>query len=143
MARPIAIYQLEGGPNQFFSPFCWAAKFAVAHKGFPIENIRWRFREGDKIAFSKQGLVSFRLIYLLKDLCEHDTTRQKMTVLVAGAGHCGRQQGRQVGERLVDYCQVPAGDLSGPPIPLRRAPGRVAYTLTFSAFFLFPSSLCQ
>ncbi|CAL8468116.1 g7655 [Coccomyxa elongata] len=57
MAKPISIYQLEGGPNQFFSPFCWAAKFAVAHKGFAIENIRWKFREADKIAFSNQGLV--------------------------------------------------------------------------------------
>ncbi|CAL8468105.1 g7644 [Coccomyxa elongata] len=57
MAKPISIYELEGGPNQFFSPFCWAARFAVAHKGLPIETIRWKFKEGDKIAFSNQGLV--------------------------------------------------------------------------------------
>ena len=59
MAKPISIYELEGGPNQFFSPFCWAARFAAAHKGLPIETIRWKFREGDKIAFSNQGLVGY------------------------------------------------------------------------------------
>lgn len=62
MAKPISIYELEGGPNQFFSPFCWAARFAVAHKGLPIETIRWKFKEGDKIAFSNQGLVGLHFI---------------------------------------------------------------------------------
>lgn len=57
MTKPISIYELEGGPHQFFSPFCWAARFAIAHKEIPIDTIRWKFQEGDKIAFSKQGLV--------------------------------------------------------------------------------------
>ncbi len=57
MGKPISIYELVGGPDQFLSPYCWAARFAIAHKGLPFETIRWKLNEGDKIAFSNQGLV--------------------------------------------------------------------------------------
>ncbi len=57
MAKPISLYELVGGPDQFLSPYCWATKFAVAHKRLPIETVCWKLNEGDKIAFSKQGLV--------------------------------------------------------------------------------------
>jgi hypothetical protein len=58
MAKSISIYELEAGEKQFFSPFCWAARLAIAHKEIPIDTIRWRFKEQEKIAFSGQSLVS-------------------------------------------------------------------------------------
>lgn len=30
----------------------------IAMQGIPVETISWQFQEGDKIAFSNQGLVS-------------------------------------------------------------------------------------
>ena len=40
-----------------FSPYCWRIRFALAHKGLPVETVPWRFTDGDKIAFSGQGKV--------------------------------------------------------------------------------------
>jgi glutathione S-transferase len=49
----IRLYDLAGAdPNLRFSPYCWRAKFALAHKGLPVETIPWRFTEKDAIAFS-------------------------------------------------------------------------------------------
>ena len=63
LLEPISVYELyagnlKDGTPRFFSPFCWAARLAIVHKGIPVETIPWLFQEGDKIAFSKQGLVS-------------------------------------------------------------------------------------
>jgi glutathione S-transferase len=50
---PRKLYDLAGAdPNLRFSPYCWRAKFALAHKGLPVETIPWRFSEKDAIAFS-------------------------------------------------------------------------------------------
>jgi len=50
---PRKLYDLAGAdPNLRFSPYCWRAKFALAHKGLPVETIPWRFTEKDAIAFS-------------------------------------------------------------------------------------------
>ena len=52
------MYDLAGAdPDLRFSPYCWRIRFALAHKGMPVETIPWRFTEGDKIAFSGQGKV--------------------------------------------------------------------------------------
>jgi glutathione S-transferase len=40
-----------------FSPYCWRIRFALAHKGLPVETIPWRFTETDAIGFSGQGKV--------------------------------------------------------------------------------------
>ena len=40
-----------------FSPYCWRAKMALAHKGLMAETIPWRFTEKDAIAFSGQERV--------------------------------------------------------------------------------------
>lgn len=54
----ITMYDLAGAdPDLRFSPYCWRIRFALAHKGMPVETIPWRFTEGDKIAFSGQGKV--------------------------------------------------------------------------------------
>jgi glutathione S-transferase len=52
------LYDLAGAdPNLRFSPYCWRAKFALAHKGLAVETIPWRFTEKDVIAFSGQERV--------------------------------------------------------------------------------------
>jgi glutathione S-transferase len=54
----IRLYDLAGAdPNLRFSPYCWRAKLALAHKGLEIETIPWRFTEKDAIAFSGQDRV--------------------------------------------------------------------------------------
>ncbi len=40
-----------------FSPFCWRAKLALAHKQLPFDTIPWRFAEKDTLAFSQHGKV--------------------------------------------------------------------------------------
>lgn len=54
----IILYDLAGAdPDLRFSPYCWRIKFALAHKGLPVETIPWRFTERDVLAFSGQGRV--------------------------------------------------------------------------------------
>ncbi len=54
----IIMYDLAGAdPDLRFSPYCWRTRFALAHKGLPVETIPWRFTETDAIAFSGQGKV--------------------------------------------------------------------------------------
>ena len=56
MAR--TLYDLAGAEDERrFSPNCWRAKMALAHKGLPFETVPWRFTEKEAIAFSSQGLV--------------------------------------------------------------------------------------
>jgi len=40
-----------------FSPYCWRAKMALAHKGLQAETVPWRFTEQEAIAFSGQDKV--------------------------------------------------------------------------------------
>jgi len=52
------MYDLAGAdPELRFSPYCWRTRFALAHKGLPVETIPWRFTETEAIAFSGQGKV--------------------------------------------------------------------------------------
>ncbi len=52
------MYDLAGAdPAVRFSPYCWRAKMALAHKGLTVETIPWRFTEKDSIAFSGQQRV--------------------------------------------------------------------------------------
>src|ERR1700674_1743475 len=54
----IRLYDLAGADaNLRFSPYCWRAKLALAHKGLAVETIPWRFTEKDVIAFSGQDRV--------------------------------------------------------------------------------------
>jgi glutathione S-transferase len=54
----IEMYDLAAAdPDVRFSPYCWRARMALAHKGLSVTTIPWRFTEKDKIAFSGQGLV--------------------------------------------------------------------------------------
>jgi glutathione S-transferase len=52
------LYDLAGADPQLrFSPYCWRAKLALAHKRLAVETVPWRFTERDAIAFSGQGRV--------------------------------------------------------------------------------------
>lgn len=44
-------------PAVRFSPYCWRAKMALAHKGLAFETRPWRFTEGEALTFSGQGKV--------------------------------------------------------------------------------------
>lgn len=52
------LYDLAGAdPDLRFSPYCWRTRFALAHKGLPVETMPWRFSDRDAIAFSGQAKV--------------------------------------------------------------------------------------
>jgi glutathione S-transferase len=54
----IVLYDLAGAdPDVRFSPYCWRTRFALAHKGIPVETVPWRFTDREVIAFSGQGRV--------------------------------------------------------------------------------------
>jgi glutathione S-transferase len=55
---PMTLYDLAGAEaDRRFSPYCWRIRFAIAHKGLPVETVPWRFTDKDVIAFSGQGRV--------------------------------------------------------------------------------------
>ncbi|XBQ10846.1 MAG: glutathione S-transferase family protein [Salinarimonas sp.] len=52
------LYDLAAAdPAVRFSPYCWRAKMALAHKGLAVETRPWRFTEREALAFSGQGRV--------------------------------------------------------------------------------------
>jgi glutathione S-transferase len=52
------LFDLAGAESdRRFSPYCWRTKLALAHKGFNVETIPWRFTDTDAIAMSGQGRV--------------------------------------------------------------------------------------
>jgi glutathione S-transferase len=54
----LVLYDLAGAdPDIRFSPYCWRTRFALAHKGVPVETVPWRFTDTDVIAFSGQAKV--------------------------------------------------------------------------------------
>jgi glutathione S-transferase len=54
----ITMYDLAGvEADRRFSPFCWRARMALAHKGLDVETIPWRFTEKDKLPRPSQGRV--------------------------------------------------------------------------------------
>lgn len=55
---PIALYDLCGAEaERRFSPFCWRAKMALAHKGLEIETVPWHFTEKDRLPQPNAGRV--------------------------------------------------------------------------------------
>ena len=50
----IQLYDLAGADeNLRFSPFCWRARMALAHKGLAYETIPWRYSDKAKIIASR------------------------------------------------------------------------------------------
>jgi glutathione S-transferase len=72
-APMITLYDLEFGNGARPSPFCWRAKFAMAHKGLDWREVPIGFTEKDKIAFSGQGLVPVIVDHGHADQEAHDS----------------------------------------------------------------------
>jgi len=54
----ITMYDLAGAEaERRFSPFCWRARMALAHKGLDVETIPWRFTEKEKLPQPNAGRV--------------------------------------------------------------------------------------
>jgi glutathione S-transferase len=54
----IIMHDLAGAdPDLRFSPYCWRTRFALAHKGLPVETIPGRFTDTTAIGFSGQAKV--------------------------------------------------------------------------------------
>ena len=54
----ITMYDLAGSEaERRFSPFCWRARMALAHKGLAVETVPWRFTEKDKLPKPNEGRV--------------------------------------------------------------------------------------
>ena len=54
----ITMYDLCGAEaERRFSPFCWRARMALAHKGLEVETIPWRFTEKEKLPTPNAGRV--------------------------------------------------------------------------------------
>jgi glutathione S-transferase len=54
----ITLYDLAGAEaDRRFSPFCWRARMALAHKGLEVETVPWRFTEKDKLPQPNSGRV--------------------------------------------------------------------------------------
>jgi glutathione S-transferase len=54
----ITMYDLAGTEaERRFSPFCWRARMALAHKGLEVETVPWRFTEKDKLPSPNDGRV--------------------------------------------------------------------------------------
>ena len=54
----ITMYDLAGAEaDRRFSPFCWRARMALAHKGLAVETVPWRFTEKDKLPQPNAGRV--------------------------------------------------------------------------------------
>ncbi len=54
----LKMYDLAGAePARRFSPYCWRARLALAHKGLDVETIPWCFTDKAAISPSGQGRV--------------------------------------------------------------------------------------
>jgi glutathione S-transferase len=54
----ITMYDLAGiEADRRFSPFCWRARMALAHKGLDVATVPWRFTEKDKLPSPNDGRV--------------------------------------------------------------------------------------
>jgi glutathione S-transferase len=57
-AMPMQLHDLAGAdPSQRFSPYCWRARLALAHKGFVPETLPWRFSDKAAIADASSDKV--------------------------------------------------------------------------------------
>jgi glutathione S-transferase len=54
----ITLYDLAAADaDRRFSPFCWRARMALAHKGLEVETVPWRFTEKDRLPQPNEGRV--------------------------------------------------------------------------------------
>ena len=48
----LKLFELMGADDRRFSPYCWRARMAVAHKGLDVEYVPCKFTDKDLFAFS-------------------------------------------------------------------------------------------
>ena len=54
----VTLYDLAGAEaDRRFSPFCWRARMALAHKRLEVETVPWRFTEKDRLPRPNAGRV--------------------------------------------------------------------------------------
>lgn len=54
----LTLYELAAADTSVrFSPYCWRSRFALAHKGLPVEGVPWHFTQTERLAFSGQARV--------------------------------------------------------------------------------------
>jgi glutathione S-transferase len=53
----VTLYELSGKDDERFSPFCWRARFALAHKRLAVTCVPVRFTDKKTISFSGQERV--------------------------------------------------------------------------------------
>ncbi|HXZ03102.1 MAG TPA: glutathione S-transferase family protein [Stellaceae bacterium] len=54
----LELYDLAGAEeDRRFSPYCWRARLALAHKELPVRTLAWRYSEKERLAPSGQGRV--------------------------------------------------------------------------------------
>jgi glutathione S-transferase len=69
---PITLYDLAGAePERRFSPFCWRARMALAHKGLDVVTLPWHFTEKDRLPQPNAGRVP---VIVDGDRVVHDST---------------------------------------------------------------------
>ena len=74
---PITMYDLAGAEAaRRFSPFCWRARMALAHKGLAVETVPWRFTEKDKLAEPNDGRVP---VIVDRERIVHNSVRSPIT----------------------------------------------------------------
>jgi glutathione S-transferase len=87
----IVLHDLAGeDPELRFSPYCWRTRFALAHKGLPVETVPWRFTETAAIAFSGQAKVPViqddgKVVHDSWSIAEHLEDRYPSPTLFGGA----------------------------------------------------------
>ena len=87
----IIMHDLAGAdPELRFSPYCWRIRFALAHKGLPVETIPWRFTDKAAIEFSGQARVPVirdgdRVVFDSWSIAEYLEENCPMPALFGGA----------------------------------------------------------
>jgi glutathione S-transferase len=68
----ITLYDLAGAEaERRFSPFCWRARMALAHKALDVDTVPWRFTEKDRLPQPNAGRVP---VIVDGDRVVHDST---------------------------------------------------------------------
>jgi glutathione S-transferase len=92
---PITMYDLAGAENdRRFSPFCWRARMALAHKGLEVATVPWHFTEKDKLPKPNAGRVPViidgdRVIHDSSAIADYLETQYSDRPTLFG-GECGR-----------------------------------------------------
>lgn len=92
----IILYDLAGAEaDRRFSPFCWRARMALAHKGLEVETVPWRFTEKEKLPQPNAGRVPVivddgRIVHDSSAIADYLETRYCDRPSLFGGGEAAR-----------------------------------------------------